>query len=558
MYKKDDINYRFNQRYWEHDFKFVDAKDVKKNDWIRFPNIYTKNKLDSLSIMWKEFENIGRIDFQIKDNPFLNEDFWWFVGIWLAEGWCYTDKSGNVTIHTAHNSSETIIINKLRRIVFDLFDRTLLVMPTENNTTVCQFGSKQIGTLLEKYFGKYAGGKFISERIKYISQNEKIQLINGYIAGDGCVLANKRGAKSIKITSISLRLLEDIQDMLFSLGCVSSLNLLRVKKQAKIREKNINQKQAYSLTISDYGCKCLILGHLPKSKSQRTADCYLSPDNQYIYFRVKKVKEMFYCGEVHNFTTKSGTFLCENITTHNCADVARGDGADYSACHVLDISREKPVQVAEYKGKISTKDFGDFLVALATEYNSGLLVIERENVGWGTIQEVLDRGYPNTFYSSADLKYVEVQRQLNNNWAAEDKKLVPGFSTNVRTRPLIVDNMEHYMRHMAVEIRSKRTLAELETFVWKNGKQIAMEGYNDDLTMALCIGLWVRDTALRLRQEGVELTKIAVSGMTKDKMDQTPFYKVKQAQTGHNAWTMNTGRQGFGKQNQEDLRWLIG
>jgi len=240
------------------------------------------------------------------------------------------------------------------------------------------------------------------------------------------------------------------------------------------------------------------------------------------------------------------------------ADVARGDGADYSACHVLDISREKPIQVAEYKGKISTKDFGDFLVALATEYNSCLLVVERENVGWGTIQEVIDRGYPNTFYSSADLKYVEVQRQLNNNWAAVDKKLVPGFSTNINTRPLIIDNMEHYMRQMAIEIRSKRTLAEMETFIWKNGKPIAMEGYNDDLVMALCIALWVRDTALRLRQEGIEITKIAVGAMNKDKMDQTPFFKVKQAQVGHNAWKMNTGRQGFGKQNQEDLRWLLG
>ena len=240
------------------------------------------------------------------------------------------------------------------------------------------------------------------------------------------------------------------------------------------------------------------------------------------------------------------------------ADVARGDGEDYSAAHVLDISREKPVQVAEYKGKIGTKDFGDFLVALATEYNSCLLVVERENVGWGTIQEVIDRGYPNTFYSSADLKYVEVQRQLNNNWSAEDKKLVPGFSTNIKTRPLVIDNMEHYMRQMAIEIRSKRTLAELETFIWKNGKAIAMEGYNDDLVMALCIALWVRDTALRLRQEGIELTKIAVSGINANRMDQTPFYKVRSAQYGHESWTMKTGRQGYGKQNQEDLRWLLG
>ena len=240
------------------------------------------------------------------------------------------------------------------------------------------------------------------------------------------------------------------------------------------------------------------------------------------------------------------------------ADVARGDGEDYSACHVLDICREKPIQVAEYKGKIGTKDFGDFLVALSTEYNNALLVVERENVGWGTIQEVLDRGYPNTFYSSADLKYVDVQRQLNNNWASEEKKMVPGFSTNIKTRPLIVDNMEHYMRFMAVEIRSKRTLAELETFIWKNGKSIAMEGYNDDLVLSLCIGLWVRDTALRLRQEGIELTRATVSGIGANRMDQTPCYKVKQAQVGRETWTMKIGRQGFGKQNQEDLRWLIG
>ena len=35
------------------------------------------------------------------------------------------------------------------------------------------------------------------------------------------------------------------------------------------------------------------------------------------------------------------------------ADVARGDGGDYSACHVIDI--EEASQVAEYKGKMDTK-----------------------------------------------------------------------------------------------------------------------------------------------------------------------------------------------------------
>ena len=38
-----------------------------------------------------------------------------------------------------------------------------------------------------------------------------------------------------------------------------------------------------------------------------------------------------------------------------CADVGRGDSKDYSAFHVIDV--ETVEQVAEYKGRIPTKDF---------------------------------------------------------------------------------------------------------------------------------------------------------------------------------------------------------
>ena len=239
-----------------------------------------------------------------------------------------------------------------------------------------------------------------------------------------------------------------------------------------------------------------------------------------------------------------------------CADVARGDGADFSAAHVIDITGT-PTQVAEYKGTLGTKDYGNFLVALATQYNNALLIVERENVGWATLQAILDREYKNTFYSSADLKYVDVQRQLTNRYDSEEKKLVPGFSTNMKTRPLIINNLDMYFRDKAVEIHSKRTLAELDTFIWKNSKAQAMEPYNDDLVMSLAIGLWIRDTALRLRQEGMDLTRAAVSGIHKNKMDETPFFKQRATQSGTKSWQMNTGRQGYGKDNTEDIRWLI-
>ena len=42
------------------------------------------------------------------------------------------------------------------------------------------------------------------------------------------------------------------------------------------------------------------------------------------------------------------------------ADVARGDGQDFSTYHIFDV--EEAEQVAEYKGKLSPKEFGNVLV----------------------------------------------------------------------------------------------------------------------------------------------------------------------------------------------------
>jgi intein/homing endonuclease len=242
------------------------------------------------------------------------------------------------------------------------------------------------------------------------------------------------------------------------------------------------------------------------------------------------------------------------------ADVARGDGSDFSACHVIDVVTLD--QCAEYKGMLGTKDFGNFLVGLSTEYNNALLIVERENVGWATLQAIIDRNYPNTFYSSTELKYVDVQRQLQNKYDSEDKKLVPGFSTNIKTRPLVISHLEQYCREefnsgSGIKIYSQRTLSELETFVWKNGKAQAMEGYNDDLVMSLGIGLWVRDTALRLRQEGIDLTKATLSHIDMTKSEVKPYYKSQAAEIGYKSWIMKTGRQGFGQHGDEDIRWLI-
>jgi hypothetical protein len=225
------------------------------------------------------------------------------------------------------------------------------------------------------------------------------------------------------------------------------------------------------------------------------------------------------------------------------ADVARGDASDFSAFHVIEI--ESLEQVAEYKGKISTKDFGNLCMNVAIEYNNALLVIENSSIGWASIQQVIDREYDNLFYTSKDLQFVDTARQVTNRYRQKDRQMIPGFSMTMKTRPLVIAKLEEYFREKSVIVHSDRLIDELFVFIWHNNKAQAMEGYNDDLPMSLAIGLWVRDTALRLKAEGIQLQKTVLNKM----LDYEPLYTPQEETAEGWDWEVHGEK--------EDLTWLI-
>jgi len=118
---------------------------------------------------------------------------------------------------------------------------------------------------------------------------------------------------------------------------------------------------------------------------------------------------------------------------------------------------------------------------------------------------------------------VDVNTQLTNKLYAQDKKLVPGFSTNSKNRPLIIQNLERYFEEKHLIIHSIRFINELQTFIWKDGRAQAQSGKNDDLVIAFGIALWVRDTAMRLQQQGLDLTRRTLS-MIQHKSDFNELY----------------------------------
>ena len=223
------------------------------------------------------------------------------------------------------------------------------------------------------------------------------------------------------------------------------------------------------------------------------------------------------------------------------ADVARGDGKDFSTFHVVDI--ETNTQVAEYKGQLPTREFGFLLVAIATEYNNALLVIENASIGWATIEAVIERGYRNLYHSpKSDQLTAESYLKTYEN----DSNMVPGFTMSMRTRPLVVNKFREFVGDKSVTIRSKRLLEEMKVFVWKNGRPEAQTGYNDDLVMPFGIGMFLRDTSLKFQQQNLDLTRSALNNI--QRRDQPHFAYGRQIE---NPYTHKVNGQ------NEDLRWLL-
>jgi hypothetical protein len=225
------------------------------------------------------------------------------------------------------------------------------------------------------------------------------------------------------------------------------------------------------------------------------------------------------------------------------ADVARGDGKDFSACHVMDIQTN--TQVAEYRGQLPPKEFGYFLTGLATEYNNALLVVENANIGWATLDAIIERGYRNLYQSpkSDQLTADSYLRVFEGN-----SEMVPGFTMSMRTRPLCINKFREFVGDRSVTIRSKRLLEEMKVFIWRNGRPEAQSGYNDDLVMSFGIGMFLRDTSLKFQQQSLDSARAALGAVKSNNVGYSGGYSSNGV---NNPYSMDVG----GK--KENINWLL-
>jgi len=228
------------------------------------------------------------------------------------------------------------------------------------------------------------------------------------------------------------------------------------------------------------------------------------------------------------------------------ADVARGDGADYSTFQVFDIDACR--QVAEFQSQLSTKDFANVLHAACVEWNSALCVVENASIGWDVLGRLIDKGYSNIYHSPKLDNFADSEQYLYkyNSGAG----LVPGFSMTLKTRPLVISKLISYMNEFSIEILSSRALEELRTFIYKNGKPQAQNGHNDDLVIPIGIFLFLRETTLMYQKTSEELSRATLDSIQHINHTAPAIYGNPYAQ---HQYKMDDGRGGI-----EDISWLLG
>jgi hypothetical protein len=191
------------------------------------------------------------------------------------------------------------------------------------------------------------------------------------------------------------------------------------------------------------------------------------------------------------------------------------------------------------------KEFGYFLTGLATEYNNAMLVVENANIGWATLDAIIERGYRNLYQSpKSDQRTAESYLRVFEG----NSEMVPGFTMSMRTRPLCINKMREFVGDRSVTIRSKRLLEEMKVFVWKNGRPEAQSGYNDDLVMSFGIGMFLRDTSLKFQQQSLDMARATLGSVKSSKTSYSGGYTANGVK---NPYDMEVG----GK--NESIKWLL-
>ena len=177
-------------------------------------------------------------------------------------------------------------------------------------------------------------------------------------------------------------------------------------------------------------------------------------------------------------------------------DPSRGDSEDRSALEIIDLDGIDDdgtpciEQVLEYNRKITGDDLGEIAYWYGNMYGEAFAVVECiGGYGDSTVLSLMRLGYKNLYYDDPNLKTFTIAREASSLQLTNDGKL-PGFHTS-QSRFQMLSHFANMIRTNEFKVRSKRVIGELDTWVFKNGRQDHQDGCHDDTLTCLAMGMFV-------------------------------------------------------------------
>jgi len=217
---------------------------------------------------------------------------------------------------------------------------------------------------------------------------------------------------------------------------------------------------------------------------------FLGSSNTLISY--EKLQELSYNDPLHR---KSDVDIFKEVESSHLyvitVDVARGQGIDYSAFTVFDITEMPYKIVAKYRSNlVAPLVFPNIINIIGKKYNDAYILIEVNDIG-SQVSDVLhhDLEYENLFSTAW---YGRHGQQLSG-FVGGKRDSQFGVRTTKSMKKIGCSNLKALIEDDKLLIPDYDIISELTTFVSSADSFSAEEGANDDLVMTLVLFAWLVD-----------------------------------------------------------------
>ena len=196
-------------------------------------------------------------------------------------------------------------------------------------------------------------------------------------------------------------------------------------------------------------------------------------------------------------------------------DVARGQGKDYSAFVLIDVTEFPYKTIATYRNNtVSPLLYPSILKTVARKYNNAYILVESNDIG-SQVADILhtDLEYENLIKTAM----MGRKGQTITEGFGAGKVSNLGVRSSVATKKVGCSVLKNLIEEDKLIIEDADLISELTTFVSKKQSFEAEEGHNDDLVMCLVLFAWctrqdffknLTDMDVRLAMYSKEIEKI--------------------------------------------------